>query len=358
LMLVDYSDSEHEDDEAPSAAPVPAAPKPAAQLAAAFAPPAKRARVEVNLQSLLQKNDTALPFEEASKLPADFFDSARVREPDAGEADAPATRGWAALSSMLPAPKNQPKSGPSKLDPGALFRNAKPLKRGSAVGAGSGSAYADVAPFSSAAPMTSLPPAADPAGPAVEWPPAKEAEAVAADEDSAAGAASSSVHAPPPPAASLLPRVRVGMYDAPAAEESADASSAPLPYEVPVGPAMGPESAVAEAAYGDVTAAYGEHIDEERIVDVSMDAMRKAMGQAKQYDFAVPANNEEVKIASKTWSRSSGTVEQSYKASSLQKRKHQINSLAADAAQRSAEVYARGTKGMKSKKETAAKYGW
>ena len=36
----------------------------------------------------------------------------------------------------------------------------------------------------------------------------------------------------------------------------------------------------------------------------------------------------------------------------------QINSLAADAKMRAAEVSARGSKGLKSKKETAAKYGW
>ena len=99
-------------------------------------------------------------------------------------------------------------------------------------------------------------------------------------------------------------------------------------------------------------------IDERHVVDVNADALLKAMGPAKQYDFAVPPPREEVKIAANFWSRTSGAVEAQYKPSSLQKRKHQINSLAADAAARSAEVYARGSKGMKSKKETAAKYGW
>ena len=51
-------------------------------------------------------------------------------------------------------------------------------------------------------------------------------------------------------------------------------------------------------------------------------------------------------------------MEQQYQANSQQKRKHQINSLAADAMARSSEIAARGSKGMKSKKETAAKYGW
>ena len=94
-MLVDYSDSEDEEAAAPAAATEPALP--------AAAPPAKRAKKEINLQSLLQRHDASLPFEEAGKLPADFFDSERVREPDAGEDDAPqaAMRGWAALSSLL-----------------------------------------------------------------------------------------------------------------------------------------------------------------------------------------------------------------------------------------------------------------
>ena len=67
---------------------------------------------------------------------------------------------------------------------------------------------------------------------------------------------------------------------------------------------------------------------------------------------------QDVKIAATFWSRTSGAVEQQYKASSLQKRKHQINSLAADAMAKQSEVAARSSKGMKSKKETAAKYGW
>ena len=120
-----------------------------------------------------------------------------------------------------------------------------------------------------------------------------------------------------------------------------------------MGPAAGP-STPAEAAYGNVPT----DLDEHNVVEVDANALRKAMGAAKQYDFAVPPPKEEVKIAANFWSRTTGAVEQHHKASSLQKRKHQINSLAADAAARSAEIAARGTKGMKSKKETAAKYGW
>ena len=89
MGLVDYSDSDDDDQEPalPVSAPPPA-PEP---------PPAKKVRKEINLANLLQKNDASLTFEEAGKLPADFFDSARERDPDAGEVDfQPAARGWAA----------------------------------------------------------------------------------------------------------------------------------------------------------------------------------------------------------------------------------------------------------------------
>ena len=94
------------------------------------------------------------------------------------------------------------------------------------------------------------------------------------------------------------------------------------------------------------------------MVQVSQDALKKALGAQKQYEFTIPAPPAEVKVAATFWNRSTGGYEQQYQASSLQKRKHQINSLAADAKMRAVEVSARGSKGMKSKKETAAKYGW
>lgn len=132
-------------------------------------------------------------------------------------------------------------------------------------------------------------------------------------------------------------------------------SSASLTYDVPVGPALGPSTD--DGVFGGYEEIEGVDLSAGSVIDVSQADLRKAIGQAKQYDFA-PMPQEEVKIAANFWSRSSGAVEATYKPSSLQKRKHQINSLAADAAARSAEIAARGSKGMKSKKETAAKYGW
>ena len=360
MPLVDYSDSEgdDDDDEQPQAQPQPQpAPQPQPQPAPApEQPPAKKQKKEINLQSLLQKHDAALPFEEANSLPSDFFDSDRVREPDAGETSnaQPAARGWAALSSLLPAPKNAPKPGAKSADPSALFRNAKPLKKpgnGSSSTAGGSSSTAALPPPTT----TSLPLVADDDGDEDD------------DDNDASGGLlprQSALAAP-----SLMPKINVGMYDTTADDAAAqpqqDDSS--LMYAAPVGPAMGPMDAAAEDAYGG-GAAYGSHagyaepppydFDGAQVVDVNADAMLKAMGPAKQYEFAAPPPPSEVKIAASTWNRATGQTEVTYKASSTSKRKHQINSLAAEAAARSAEISMRGAKGMKSKKETAAKYGW
>ena len=368
-MLVDYSDSEEDEAEGASAAPStalpPPAPAPRPPPPAPTGPPAKKQKKEINLQSLLSKNDAALPFEAAGQLPADFFDSARVREPDAGEdqsqQDEPPARGWAALSSMLPAPKNVPKAGASRVDPSALFRNAKPLKRpGAGAGASGASASTSTAP---PAPVDGDAPSASGLGSLLGSGLGDDDDD---DDDAVGGAGAFGLGGAivPPAAAALLPRINVGMYAASASEDTSAAAETSLTYELPAGPApMGPSAGAAEAAYGAVGGGgYGEimptDVDESQMVEVNADALLKAMGPAKQYDFMVPAPKQEVKIAASFWSRSSGEKETQYKASTLQKRKHQINSLAADAAVRSAEILAKGSKGLKSKKETAAKYGW
>ena len=72
----------------------------------------------------------------------------------------------------------------------------------------------------------------------------------------------------------------------------------------------------------------------------------------------VPAPPQEVKIAAEFWNRSSGSKESTYQPSRLQKRKHQINSLAAQCAEQRVELEQRMRHGSKSKAQTAAKYGW
>ena len=102
------------------------------------------------------------------------------------------------------------------------------------------------------------------------------------------------VPAIPAAAPSLLPKMRVGMYDEPEPSTGAAAEiggAAGLLYDAPVGPALGPSS--------DVTGAYSSAepyseappygFDEGNVIEISQEALKKAMGQAKQYDFAVPA---------------------------------------------------------------------
>jgi len=168
-----------------------------------------------------------------------------------------------------------------------------------------------------------------------------------------------------PPSALLRPRLNTSIYDEPQAPPAASlaASADSLMDDMPViGPSVGPSPLPdGMMVEGYAEAGHDEHggydLSEGRVVDISQEEMRKVIGQSKQYDFAPPPQKE-VKIAANFWSRTSGAVEAHYQASSLQKRKHQINSLAADAAARSSEIAARGSKGMKSKAETAAKYGW
>ena len=106
VSLVAYSDSEADEPDADSAPPaVPVAPPAASTSLPTAAPPAKRPRMEVDLQALLQKHDVALPFEEAAKLPADFFDGGSTAiEPDAGKS-APKGGGGPTLGRCGPGPR-------------------------------------------------------------------------------------------------------------------------------------------------------------------------------------------------------------------------------------------------------------
>lgn len=70
------------------------------------------------------------------------------------------------------------------------------------------------------------------------------------------------------------------------------------------------------------------------------------------------APKDDAKVAAKFWNRQTSTFEQSYQPSSLQKRKHQINSLAHQAMMNAGELQARQASSRKTKGDTAAKYGW
>ncbi|KAJ1630943.1 hypothetical protein T492DRAFT_999496 [Pavlovales sp. CCMP2436] len=66
----------------------------------------------------------------------------------------------------------------------------------------------------------------------------------------------------------------------------------------------------------------------------------------------------DVKVEGRVFNRSTGVTELTAKPTGTQKRKHQINHLAHQYYQNAAELDQRGKKGLKSKSETGARYGW
>ena len=377
-MLVDYSDSEEDEPEEEKAAAAAAeaqgdgATETAAPIVAASAapPPSKKQKVEINLQSLLQKHDAPpLPFD---ALPADFFDSgAGAREPDAGEArgsdgDTKRSRGWAVLSSMLPPPKNVAGSGSGSGGAGS--------GTGKLPAASTSSLYHRAQPLHRPTPATGGCHSNSDTAPARELPTTSVSVASAA----AVGAA-----APPPPpmlpsaaaaaSSSLVPKLRTAMYDVvddddDGARHPRDARMADGGGGALLGPALGPAPPppLAGGTGGSGAHPYRNayppapfgHVDEEHMVAVSQDDLRRAMGPSQRFDYAVPPPPQEVKVAASVWSRSSGQTEQTYQASGMQKRKNQINKLAAEAATRAPQLQQQRAQGTKTKKETAAKYGW
>jgi hypothetical protein len=67
---------------------------------------------------------------------------------------------------------------------------------------------------------------------------------------------------------------------------------------------------------------------------------------------------KEIRIASVSYNASSGQSETTFKPSKVQKRKHQIHSLAYAAAERELELMDRKGQALKTKAQTHAKYGW
>ena len=360
-MLVDYSDSDEEEEETGGAAPAPApapvaVPAPAPAPATVALPPPqqqKPQRKQINLGQLLQRNDQELPFDVSEKvsssarpaltqsrvlrvlglvahthlsrsqLPAGFFDTAV--EPDAGEpedADVPAVKGWAALSALLPAPKvaSKPSSGAS------LYNRAQKLG-------------APKAPKKTAVPALQV----DPNAPA---PPPPAAAAVAAPPPRAG-----------PSSSSLRPRIDTSMYASSEPPTSAAGAAEPpaamsTTYDVAPGPQL-PDMAAEQFA----AAAEMAGVDASKVVSISQDTLKRSIRPANEYAIA-PKDAEEVKVTAKFFNRSTGGIETSYQPSKLQKRKHQINSLAAECAANSVELAQRRSAGFKTKQETQAKYGW
>ena len=97
-------------------------------------------------------------------------------------------------------------------------------------------------------------------------------------------------------------------------------------------------------------------LDEGKVVSVSQADLKKTIGPAREFEIQRP--KEDVQIAAQFWNRKTGSLEAVCKPNRLQKRKHQINALAHECKEKAVELAQRARMGLKTKKETQAKYGW
>ena len=123
-------------------------------------------------------------------------------------------------------------------------------------------------------------------------------------------------------------------------------------YDVAAGPQL-PDMAAEQFA----AAAELAGVDASKVISISQDTLKRAIRPATEYAIA-PKDAEEVKVTAKFFNRSTGSMETTYQPNKLHKRKHQINSLAAECAANSIELAQRRGAGFKTKQETQAKYGW
>ena len=268
---------------------------------------------------------------------------------EAARLESTGSKGWAALSSMLPPPKNPAARGLASK--AALAPRASAPKAAAPLGA-------PLSSVSKAASSSAAPPAAPVA--------ALEEEDVTGADDGFLGAAASGAgilgaadafgNAPPTAAAtsSLRPRLNTSMYvmdtepggSGPAAS-CGNVTRPSMSYDAPAGPAAPPPDFGGDDPLVDV--------DESRVLSISQDALKRMVPVST---YVPQAPKEEVAISAKFYNRSSGVAESTHKPSTLQKRKHQINSLAFNAQLNAAELAARSSGSKKSKGDTAAKYGW
>ena len=82
----------------------------------------------------------------------------------------------------------------------------------------------------------------------------------------------------------------------------------------------------------------------------------RAAGPDRAFEIAAPSN--EVKVSATFWSRSTGSVQHSAQPSRVQKRKHQINSLAAAAAAQEAELRQRNASNNNHRRNTRQRGGF
>jgi len=331
-MLVAYSDSEGEEDTPSNTG---AAPPPAA----AQAPPKKK---QINLGHLLQRNDQELSLKE--KLPSNFFDA--PAELDAGEdddADVAPQKGWAGLSALLPPPTARPKpSGGAS----SLYGRAQKLGAGGPK-------------------KVSVPKLQDPFGkdPDRKDPDYREHLVPSQPTHAPIGGSSSDrpraggVSAAP----TLRPRVDTSMYsgaggddepNAPYAGGGGDAET----YSMAPGPQLPDWQAEQYAAAADMAG-----VGTSEVIEVSQEQIKRGIAR-NGIDATLFAQKQpdadEVAVQAKFYNRSTGSYDTTFKASKVHKRKHQINSLAAECAANRIELEQRKSQGHKSKQQTQAKYGW
>ena len=326
-MLVEYSDSEEEGAKAAPAL-IPA-------VLEAPQPPAKKLRKVINLHELLQRNGGAeIPLEDAAKLPAGFFD-ADAEKPAADEGAPPKT-GWAGLSAMLPPPKHSQKSA-SQAD--SLCHRAKPTQRNAAAAATSSAA-------ASSAGASSLG-----TGLAAQLPPTLNLVA-RPDASLYSVSSSSDAYANRPATGSLED------YMQPVGGERGGVSAVTESLEDYMQPARHAVAGFGTSAQDSVRTrdAIPKDLDEGKVVSVSQADLKKTIGPAREFEIQRP--KEDVQIAAQFWNRKTGSLEATCKPNRLQKRKHQINALAHDCKEKAVELAQRARMGLKTKKETQAKYGW
>ena len=79
---------------------------------------------------------------------------------------------------------------------------------------------------------------------------------------------------------------------------------------------------------------------------------------AKGANGAVERERVRPGVQTNSWDAAAGVATTSMEPNLVQKRKHQINSLAAECAERRVELQQRAASGFKTKAQTQAKYGW
>eukprot|EP00967_Tisochrysis_lutea_P115979 scaffold186274_cov28-Tisochrysis_lutea.AAC.1 len=132
------------------------------------------------------------------------------------------------------------------------------------------------------------------------------------------------------------------------------------------GGSVGPAPPPAYGAGGEPSGRMGGHeipsdfyemAQDGAVMTLSQEELKRSIGPAHHYDIPKPV--QDVQISASFWNRKTGQVESGGpKPSKLQKRKHQINSLAQASLERAQELSFVSASGRKSKSETAKKYGW